>query len=402
MNSLSSSYLPRLDGVPAADLARLFPEPSTTAPLLSLLQESGVDGFNMGCIVVFEAEVPILLLPLFEIRFDLSAFVEGRLKKLLQAAGRLVPSLFHPRLLCVGSADAEWSEMGIDPGIDAGTLAAAWKMALGQLQSVAARHKSDVVALYNFNQYGRLPGDLLTRFNRVPFRPCARLSVDFDSMEQYLGRLSRGSRKHLRRKMRSAPEVRIVHCSDVAPYLDRIYQLYRDTVARSPMPLGIHNRLYFQKICQSVPGAEFALYFVQDELIAFNLLFVKQQEMVDKYFCMEYQPGSKYNLYALSWLENVRTCVERKIPLYYAGQGTEETKAHLGASFIPSYILFKHRWPVLDRLLIWPHALTGKILNRLGFWPSVSPVAKVSAKQPSARPTPQQPGLPTSTSLAPH
>jgi hypothetical protein len=113
---------------------------------------------------------------------------------------------------------------------------------------------------------------------------------------------------------------------------------------------------------------------VQEELMAFNLLFIKQEEMVDKYFCMDYEPGSKYNLYALSWLENVRTCVERKIPFYYAGQGAEETKAHLGASFIPSYILFKHRWQVFDRLLAWPHALTGKLLSRLGFWPSVLPV----------------------------
>jgi len=375
MNNLTCRYLPRLDGVSAAELERLFPEPSTTAPHLSLLQESGIDGFNLGSIVVFKDEVPILLWPLFETRFDLSAFVEGWLKRSLQAAGRLVPPVFHPLILCVGSADAEWSELGIDPQIDASTLDAAGKLAFGHLQAVAAQHKSDVVALYNFNQYGGLPGELFNEYNRVPFRPCARLSIDFDSVEHYLSRLSRGARKHLRRKMRVAPEVRILHCRDIAPFLDRIYALYRVTVARSPMPLGIHNRLYFEKICQRVPGAEYALYFVQEELVAFNLLFIKQEAMVDKYFCMNYEPGSKYNLYALSWLENVRDCVERKIPVYYAGQGTEETKAHLGATFIPSFILFKHRWPVFDRLLMWPHALTGKILSRLGFWPSVLPVA---------------------------
>ncbi len=86
---------------------------------------------------------------------------------------------------------------------------------------------------------------------------------------------------------------------------------------------------------------------------------------------MDYGLGRKYNLYVLSWLENVRTCVERKIPLYYAGQGTEKTKAHLGATFIPSFILFRHRRPVFDRLLVWPPAMTGKILSRLGFWPKM-------------------------------
>ena len=168
------------------------------------------------------------------------------------------------------------------------------------------------------------------------------------------------ARKDLRRKMRASHEVRVVRSRTIAPYLDRIYTLYLDTVARSPMALGAHNRLFFEKICERVPGAEYTLYFVQEELVAFNLLVVKQEAMMDIYFCMDHDLGRTYNLYVLSWLENVRTCVERNIPLYYAGQGTEKTKAHLGATLIPSFILFKHRQPVFDRFLMaWP-AVSGK------------------------------------------
>jgi hypothetical protein len=373
MNNLACHYLPRLDGVSAAALGRLFPEPSITVPLLSLLEESGVDGFNLGSIVVFNDEAPILLLPLFETRFDLSTFVEGWVKKSLKAAGRLMPSVFQPRVLGVGLVEGEWSEIGIDPQIDEDTRDAAYKMAFSTLQTIAAEHKNDMVALYNFNQYGKLPEEVCNKFNRVQFRPCARLPIDFSSVEEYLSRLSGAARKDLHRKMRVAPEVRVIRSRTISPYLDRIFQLYQDTVARSPVALGVHNRLFFDKICERVPGAEYTLYFVQDELVAFNLLFVKQEALVDKYFCMHYQLGSKYNLYVLSWLENVRTCVERKIPLYYSGQGTEKTKAHLGAAFIPSFILFKHRHPVFDRLLVWQSAVINKVLSHLGFWPAVSP-----------------------------
>jgi hypothetical protein len=139
------------------------------------------------------------------------------------------------------------------------------------------------------------------------------------------------------------------------------------------MALGAHNRRFFEKICESIPGAEYTLYFVQEELIAFNLLVVKQEAMVDIYFCMDFDIGRKYNLYVLSWLENVRTCVERKIPFYYTGQGTEKTKAHLGATFIPSFILFKHRLSVFDRLLVGQSAAIHKVLSHLRFWPAVSP-----------------------------
>jgi hypothetical protein len=359
----------------AADLGRLFPEPSITAPLLSLLQESGIDGFNLRSIVVLKDEAPILLLPLFETRFDLSTFADGWIRKSLKVAGRLIPSVFQPRVLSVGSLVGEWSELGIDPQIDEGTLDAACEMAFGALQTLAAELKSDIVALYNFNDYGKIPGEVFNKFNRLQYRSCARMQIDFNSMEEYLSRLSSAARKDLRRKMRVAPEVRVIRSRNISPFLDRIYKLYLETVARGPMALGMHKRLFFEKICERVPGAEYTLYFVQEELVAFNLLVVKQEAMVDKFFCMDYGLGRKYNLYVLSWLENVRTCVELKIPLYYAGQGTEKTKAHLGATFIPSFILFKHRQPVFDRLLVWQSAMINKLLSLLGFWPAVSPAA---------------------------
>jgi hypothetical protein len=372
MNNLSCDYSLRLDGVSATELGRLFPEPSITAPLLSLLQEAGVDGFDLRSIVVFRDDVPILLLPLFETRFDLSTFMGGWTKKTLKAAGRLIPSVFHPRVLGVGLVEGEWSEIGIDPQIDEGTLDAACKMAFSALQMLAIELKSDIVAFYNFNRYAKLPREVFTKFNQVQYRSCASLLINFNSMEEYLGRLSRAARKDLHRKMRVASQVRVIRSRAISPFLDRIYTLYLKTVARSPMSLGAHNRLFFEKICERVPGAEYTLYFVQEELVAFNLLVIRQQEMVDMYFCMEYGLGRKYNLYVLSWLENVRTCVERKIPLYYAGQGTEKTKAHLGATFIPSFILFKHRQPLFDRLLVWQSALINKILSLLRFWPDVT------------------------------
>jgi len=351
------------------DLGRLFPEPSSAAPLLPLLQESGIDGFILRSIVVSKDDVPVLLLPLFECLYDLSTFANGWTKKSLKAAARLIPSIFHPRVLGVGLLEGGWSEIGIDPHIDAGTLEAAWEMALGALQLLATERKSDVVVFYNFNHDGNLPGEVLNKFNRVPWLPCARLPITFNSLEEYLSRLSRAARKDLRRKMRVSHEVRVVRSRNIFPYLDRIYKLYLETVERGPTAFGVHNRLFLEKICERVPGAEYTLYFVQEELAAFNLLVVKQEAMVDKYFCMDYELGRKYNLYVLSWLENLRTCVEQKIPFYQAGQGAEKTKAHMGATFIPSLILFRHRLTAYDRFLFEQPAVIGNVLRYLGFRP---------------------------------
>ncbi|MBA4373464.1 MAG: hypothetical protein C0402_11465 [Thermodesulfovibrio sp.] len=399
-NNLTCKCVPRLDGVPAADLARLFPEPSITAPLLSLLQESGIDGFTLRSIVVSDGDTPVLLLPLFETRFDLSAFVKGWTRKSLKVAGRLLPSVFQPRILCVGLLVGEWSEIGVDPHLDGATLDEACTMAFDALQQLAVERTSDLVSFYNFNHLGKLPAEVFKKFNQVECQSCARLPINFNSMEEFLERFSKAARKDLRRKMRAAGEVHVVRSRDISPFLDRIYTLYLETVARSPLAFGRHNRLFFEKICASVAGAEYTLYFVQEELVAFNLLVVKQEAMVDKYFCMDYGPGRKYNLYVLSWLENVRTCMEQKIPLYYSGQGAEKTKTHLGATLIPSYILFRHRLPLIDRFLTaWP-GVNGKVLSHLGFWhkdtsrPSSDiPVSGNFQKQPPSIPAPTMEGF---------
>jgi len=373
MNNLTCKCVPRLDGASAAELGRLFPEPSDTGPLLSLLQESGIDGFKLRSIVVSKDDAPILLLPLFETRFDLSTFVEGWLKNSLKMAARLLPCIFQPRILGVGLLVGEWSEIGMDPQIDAGTLESAFKMAFDALEALAVELGSDIVALYNFSDYGRLPGEVVNKFNRVKCQSDARMPINFKSLEEFFARLSRAARKDLRRKVRSAPEVRVIRTRNVSLFLDRIYHLYLETVKRSPMAFGAHNRLFFEKICERVQGAEYMLYFVRDELAAFNLLVVKTEAMVDKNFCMDYVLGRKYNLYVLSWLENIRTCAERGIPLYYAGQGVEKTKAHLGAALIPMYLLFKHRQPAINRLLVARPAVSERILSHLGFWPVASP-----------------------------
>jgi predicted N-acyltransferase len=317
---------------------------------------------------------------LFETRFDLSAFVDGWIKKSLKVAVHLIPSVFNPRVLSVGSVAGEWSEIGIDPQIDEDTFDAACKLAFSTMQMLAAELKSDIVALYNFNHYSKLPAEVFKKFHRVQYRSCALLPINFNSVEEYLSSLSRATRKNLRRKMRVAPQVRVIRSRDISFFLDRIYALYLETVARGPMALGAYKRLFFEKICERVAGAEYTLYFVQEELIAFNLLIVKQEAMVDKLFCMDSGLGRKYNLYVLSWLENIRTCVEQKIPLYYAGQGTEKTKSHLGATFIPSFILFKHRQPAFDRLLFWQSAVTNKILSLLRFWPEATDFNTIAHK----------------------
>ena len=72
----------------------------------------------------------------------MSSFVNGWIRISLKVAGRLIPSLFQPRILGVGLLVGEQSEIGIDPHIDARTLESAFTMAFDALLTLAAELKS--------------------------------------------------------------------------------------------------------------------------------------------------------------------------------------------------------------------------------------------------------------------
>ncbi|MBI5443284.1 MAG: hypothetical protein HY900_18980, partial [Deltaproteobacteria bacterium] len=134
-----------------------------------------MDGFDLRSIVVFQERAPILLLPLFECRFDLSLFAKGWIQESLRTAARLIPSVFSPRVLGVGLLEGGWSEIGLSPRIDATTVEEAWAMALCTLQTLATDLKSDLVFFYNFNDDGNLPGEVFRKFHRVGWAPGGRL-----------------------------------------------------------------------------------------------------------------------------------------------------------------------------------------------------------------------------------
>jgi len=158
-----------------------------------------------------------------------------------------------------------------------------------------------LLLLLNFppEEVDALPQETLHRLTRINTIPCARVPMSFDDAAQYLQRLSKNARKDLRRKMRDAGSVRFVDTrtpDDDA--IDSIYTLYRQTVDRADLSLGIHGRSFFARsasrcrtrvMCSTSWGAH----------DRFNLLIESRDCLVDKYFGMD-SPRRDANLYFVS------------------------------------------------------------------------------------------------------
>jgi hypothetical protein len=61
--------------------------------------------------------------------------------------------------------------------------------------------------------------------------------------------------------------------------------------------------------------------------------------------------GRGFNLYYLSWFNNLSYCIEQGIKRYQSGQASYESKLRLGSKLTANTMFFKHRNPVVQRLL---------------------------------------------------
>ena len=168
----------------------------------------------------------------------------------------------------------------------------------------------------------------------------AYLSIDFKSADEYLSRLSYARRKDIRRKMRIRADLQIemIHtgCERLndAAFLNELYDLYLNVYMQSDIHFDKLTAEFFAAVFkdQSLDGHLF-LYYSADTLIGFNLCFVHNGMLIDKYVGFRYPAARTYNLYFVSWMENLAFALSQKLTHYIAGWTDPEIKAYLGAKF---------------------------------------------------------------------
>ncbi len=361
-NILTCEVHSHINPLPVSEWKRLFHNSPDPVELINLVQRSGIDGFAFHSILIKEGTNPILVLPLFETNYNISKMVDENARKAFDFITGWSSKLFCPKVLGVGFVEGEWGQIGFDQNTDIKTLDQAWDLALQGLETLALGIGANITTFVNFssNSGKVIPLKKLKNYTDIKSLSFAQLHIKHQNIEDYINSLSSSMRKDLRRKMRQAADLKIIRTKNIKPYLETIYKFYQQLVEKSKLTFGIHRPSYFEHICDLVPGAEYTLYFLEEKLIGFKLNIVEQGCLVDKYFGMDLQQGRQNNLYFISWLENVKYCIENKIPMMHAGQSEEELKERLGAKLIPTTILFKHKNPFI-------HWLLGNFRNQLSY-----------------------------------
>lgn len=187
----------------------------------------------------------------------------------------------------------------------------------------------------------------------------AYVPIDFASEADYLARLSHSRRKDIRRKLkaRAGLTIEVVMTGDPRlrddAFLAELYSLYEEVYAQSILHFDKLTASFFAAVLQddSLDGRLF-LYSADQRLIGFNLCFIHNGMLIDKYVGFHYPAAREHNLYIVSWMENLRFAVEHRLTHYIAGWTDPEIKANLGAKFtFTHHAVYARSW-LFRRILL--------------------------------------------------
>lgn len=298
--------------------------------------------------------------PLFALGYRLDTPLQGgRLGALCDAFTRRAPRLMEWRMLGVGSPFTDACPIALAPRAAMDEARRAVPALIAAVEAEAERRGAALVAFKDLapREAAHLGPDLAAAgYVAVESLPVAVLDLQgCADLDGYLARLSRATRRDLRRKMKGAHRVTVEWRTSIAGLEAEVRALYESTRTRSTVRYGDFEDLpdgYFERVSQALGSdAVFALYWVDGALAAFNLLLVAPDGVIDKFLGMAYPLGPAHDIYALSWLENVLFCQRTGRRFLQTGQTAYAAKLRFGSALEPRTHFVKHRNRLLNGLI---------------------------------------------------
>lgn len=336
----------------AKDWNSCFPGELENWDYYRAIEEAGIAGFTYRYFAVTENDSLRAVVPAFMTTYRLDTTVQGFLKRVTSTLVRLFPKLLSIRLLCLGSPVSEICHIGFAPGVTTSEKSALLCSLIDRMKQYAREQSIGLLAVKDARDEDAPQWQpALTGFSRMAGLPTAILALPFQSFDDYFKSLSAATRKDMRRKLRSESAIRIESRHSIDDVKERIQALYEATEARSDLQFERLPIDYFTVVLARMPDrARCVLYWKNDDLLAFNLVLESPERMIDK-FIGTGEHARRYNLYFLSWMENVRRCIAKGIPAYQSGQAGYAVKVRLGSRLLLNWNYFLHLNPLINTAL---------------------------------------------------
>lgn len=344
--------LDSIDDVEPAQWNALFPGEIEDWSYLRAIEHAGLPGFRFIYFVLRDGNRLLAAVPGFFTDYRLDTTVSGALKRITDATVRLLPRLLRMPMLALGSPVTECCRVGFDRTSTAAQRTQWLDALLAKMESVAAQTHSDMLAIKDAS----ITDDALWRgvlprhgLRALPGLPGASLALPFADLDDYLASLGAATRKDLRRKWRAAADLKIEWRGDLDGIREDVLRLYRATLTRSEYRFEELTASYFDNVLREMRGRAYCVtYSGHGKLLAFNLVLCDRTKLLDKFFGADPAAMDRYNLYHVSWLENIRHCLTHGITVYESGQGLHQEKRRLGSRLHANDLWYRHRNRFID------------------------------------------------------
>jgi predicted N-acyltransferase len=331
-----------------------FPNELEDYDYLLALETANIPNFMRRYAVVEENGAILAAMPVFFTDYPLDTTLDaGMVRDMLRSIRRRFARFLVLKLACFGAPEIERGIVGFHPSVTPTRRVALLNELVAGFEDVARRE--------GYSLFGAkdIPDEQLTlwvaatpNYSTLEGMATAWMPIDFTDIDAYFARLSKETRKDMRRKLKTAEAIRIEERTEIEDVLPQIVALYRDTRARSEHQFEELTADYFRNVMRSMPGRTFCtLYYHGEELLGANLLLRDGETLLDKFFCMDGVRGREFNLYFLSWFTNLNYCLAHRLTRYQSGQAGYETKLRLGSQLSLNWMRFRHRHRFVNHLL---------------------------------------------------
>jgi predicted N-acyltransferase len=310
-----------------------------------IVENTLANDFDHRYWVLQDAEEKIRAIqPMFFVRQSLVEGVPGRLRKLVDVVRKTFPRFLTMRVLMVGCAAGEGQLGACEPG-DEKAVATALH---ASLRTYARQTNAALVVLKDFPAKYRstLANFSLNGYARVPSMPMTRLSLDHESFDDYLATLGYITRKGLRRKFRKterAAKIEMEVVTDIAPFIDEIFPLYRQVHERSSMQFEHLTKESFVRLGEKMPErVRFFIWRSQGQIIAFSCCLIHDGKIYDECLGLDYSVALDLHLYFYTLRDVLTWAMKNGIREYCSGPLNYDPKLHLGCELMPLDLYVMH------------------------------------------------------------
>ncbi|MGA9334858.1 MAG: GNAT family N-acetyltransferase [Rudaea sp.] len=344
-----------IDAIDRDEWNALFPGELENWSYYRAVEKSGLPGFEWLYFCVRDEYRLCAVVPAFVTDYQLDTTMSGFWRRITDAITRAFPRFLSVRMLGLGSPAAEICHLGFAHDLDAQSRGEALDAILAAAEASADSRKARMLAVKDAPAAQDPLWSVSARahaLRRQPGLPTATLKTDFDNLDGYLRKLSRATRKDLRRKLKYGARLRVEWRTQIDDIRADVMRLYRSTLANAQYSFEELTESYFTGVLEELGSrAVCATYWLGERLIAFNLVLHDDSRLIDKFLGMDDKFAREYNVYFFSWIENVRYCIEHGLHEYQSGQGLHREKSRLGSTLAANWLWYRHRNRALDAIL---------------------------------------------------